>query len=498
MSSSSETVPSWSCSSFPSRYTTSSCSSQTVSDSESGPGPGPAAAAAAAAATAGTLPSSDILPMNTESQCASASLPQHLITHASRKARLFHHVLNDNTDELQRLLSSKLDFNVDRRNRHGWTSLQEACYAGKLEAVRLLLSAGADVNRTDEFGWTPLMLAAEKGHVLIVSQLLAANANIFVRNGDGSSLVQQLASIPYRVSIQIRQLLSRELAKRNRIAFLCCTRTSTQSVTAAAAAPVTRLTSSPCFSSRVISTIFAFLPIAISPVDPRYYSRGPLARGRAMMRARTPTLSDIMRSAGLLMQASHFSRPSSSDSPLYDAHPAVTASWARQPSDSTPSIQVELPAQSLHSSETMQTDNMLSSDSVSSADAAADSASDSYTSGDDYIESLQDTLYNIDIPPSSPMHFPSLSGYASRNLRYSTSFLSNLSAADLQSEAAPSVCSDIRMLIDESCDAFDSNMDDQRSTCASDFGQSRTPVVSMATPSGHVPPSFGGGHNWGV
>lgn len=44
---------------------------------------------------------------------------------------------------------------------------------GRLEMVRLLLEAGADVNCQDEDGSTALMCASEHGHVDIVKVLLA-------------------------------------------------------------------------------------------------------------------------------------------------------------------------------------------------------------------------------------------------------------------------------------------------------------------------------------
>jgi len=44
---------------------------------------------------------------------------------------------------------------------------------GRLDTVRLLLEAGADINIQDEDGSTALMCAAEHGHLEIVKLLLA-------------------------------------------------------------------------------------------------------------------------------------------------------------------------------------------------------------------------------------------------------------------------------------------------------------------------------------
>ncbi|HXK20690.1 MAG TPA: ankyrin repeat domain-containing protein, partial [Polyangiaceae bacterium] len=50
--------------------------------------------------------------------------------------------------------------NVDLRDRQGRTSLLKACRAGDVQAIRYLLSVGADPGRADEAGDTPLSYAA--------------------------------------------------------------------------------------------------------------------------------------------------------------------------------------------------------------------------------------------------------------------------------------------------------------------------------------------------
>lgn len=44
---------------------------------------------------------------------------------------------------------------------------------GKLEIVKLLLEAGADINIQDDDGSTSLMCASEHGHISVVKFLLA-------------------------------------------------------------------------------------------------------------------------------------------------------------------------------------------------------------------------------------------------------------------------------------------------------------------------------------
>jgi ankyrin repeat protein len=55
---------------------------------------------------------------------------------------------------------------------------------GKVEAVRVLLEAGADVRKSNGIGQTPLHLASSKGHLEIVQALLEAGAGADVRKGD--------------------------------------------------------------------------------------------------------------------------------------------------------------------------------------------------------------------------------------------------------------------------------------------------------------------------
>lgn len=55
---------------------------------------------------------------------------------------------------------------------------KQAVVSGDAEAVRALLTAGADVNALDRYGQTALMLAAHKGHALIVRELVSHGANL--------------------------------------------------------------------------------------------------------------------------------------------------------------------------------------------------------------------------------------------------------------------------------------------------------------------------------
>jgi len=59
------------------------------------------------------------------------------------------------------------------RLQAGQTALMLAVSHGRLDMVRMLMEAGADVNMRDEDGSTALMCASEHGHTEIVKLLLA-------------------------------------------------------------------------------------------------------------------------------------------------------------------------------------------------------------------------------------------------------------------------------------------------------------------------------------
>lgn len=96
---------------------------------------------------------------------------------------------------LQQLLSvSTIDPDRPGRDGEGLTPLMLASRQGDLEAVQLLLAAGATVGATVAEGDNvdALMLAVQAGQLAVVEQLLAANADPQVKSSGGETLLQML------------------------------------------------------------------------------------------------------------------------------------------------------------------------------------------------------------------------------------------------------------------------------------------------------------------
>jgi ankyrin repeat protein len=104
--------------------------------------------------------------------------------------------------ELVRVL---LDAGADihRQKDNGVTPLMMASQTGDIEAVQLLLEAGADINRKDESGWTALSNAAIRANPEVVDALIKAGAAI---QGPGGQVALRLAANGGHIEIVHRLL----------------------------------------------------------------------------------------------------------------------------------------------------------------------------------------------------------------------------------------------------------------------------------------------------
>jgi ankyrin repeat protein len=79
---------------------------------------------------------------------------------------------------------------VASRNSEGDTPLHIAAIWGYLEAIELLIRAGANVNSVGDMGYTPLLHAVAYGHLAAIRVLLSGGASPHVRSEFGTTAVE--------------------------------------------------------------------------------------------------------------------------------------------------------------------------------------------------------------------------------------------------------------------------------------------------------------------
>jgi ankyrin repeat protein len=81
--------------------------------------------------------------------------------------------------------SIKEGFNVNTKDKDGYTALLISAEKGDIEITRLLVEKGADVNAKDKDGYTALMYVAYAGNLEIAKLLIKNGADVNVRDKDG-------------------------------------------------------------------------------------------------------------------------------------------------------------------------------------------------------------------------------------------------------------------------------------------------------------------------
>ncbi|CAL5227450.1 g10416 [Coccomyxa viridis] len=86
----------------------------------------------------------------------------------------------------------------------GYTPLHYAARSGHLEAVRMLIKAGANVNMTTSAGKaTPLHRAAYMGHSAVAEALLHSGADASLQDADGQTALDKAAAQGHGHMIQL-------------------------------------------------------------------------------------------------------------------------------------------------------------------------------------------------------------------------------------------------------------------------------------------------------
>jgi len=82
-------------------------------------------------------------------------------------------------------MSIKEGFNLNTKDKDGYTALLIAAEKGDIEMAHLLVEKGADVNAKDKDGYTALMYVAYAGNLEIAKILIKNGADVHVRDKDG-------------------------------------------------------------------------------------------------------------------------------------------------------------------------------------------------------------------------------------------------------------------------------------------------------------------------
>ncbi|MFT4099577.1 MAG: ankyrin repeat domain-containing protein [Burkholderiaceae bacterium] len=88
------------------------------------------------------------------------------------------------------ILAKARGIDLNRTNERGENALMLAALHGQLDAVRLLVDAGAEVNRT---GWTPLHYAVVSGNIDVVRYLLEQSAYIDAQSPNATTPLMMAA-----------------------------------------------------------------------------------------------------------------------------------------------------------------------------------------------------------------------------------------------------------------------------------------------------------------
>jgi len=97
-------------------------------------------------------------------------------------------------DIMKVLLNNGVHIESRDPDNSGCTPLLTAVFNGRTDAVRALVSAGANVNAQNNFGYSALATASEKGYIDVVNVLLDSNASVETRNTHGCTSLWLAAS----------------------------------------------------------------------------------------------------------------------------------------------------------------------------------------------------------------------------------------------------------------------------------------------------------------
>jgi uncharacterized protein len=107
------------------------------------------------------------------------------------------------TNQIKELTSALLNTEPDVTDGRGSTPLIIATYYNHMEAVELLLSAGADTESRDGIGNTALMGTCFKGHLEVTELLIGAGADVDAVNGNGATALTFAATFGHTALVKL-------------------------------------------------------------------------------------------------------------------------------------------------------------------------------------------------------------------------------------------------------------------------------------------------------
>jgi ankyrin repeat protein len=129
------------------------------------------------------------------------------------------------TDKLGKVLASASDVlfpanpdtnvQLDSAGPCGDTPLHVMARRADMEAIKLLVEAGANVNAVGEMGETPLHVAVQKGHAQIVEVLLNAGALTTIRSEFDKTPAELAADLGGNVALILNR--SRRVRRQSRL-----------------------------------------------------------------------------------------------------------------------------------------------------------------------------------------------------------------------------------------------------------------------------------------
>ena len=116
----------------------------------------------------------------------------------------------DSLEAMKVLIAAGADVNA--KDKYGITTLMHVAENGLLDEVKLLIDAGADVNAKDEWGQTALMHTGigDYGTAEVIRELIAAGADVNAKTNNGYTALDLTVFEPLREALKNAQNIKSE------------------------------------------------------------------------------------------------------------------------------------------------------------------------------------------------------------------------------------------------------------------------------------------------